>query len=682
MRSFAVPAPLPAIPTFELPAPPQRPRILTDERERLRAEYEHHVGFAREKAGAGAEEEALARWKAALAAPPAVPIEAAELFCLLSRVKLREVWLATPPERWDLGTHGRWCRWLVAVLGECAVDGLHALAVKGRVTSEALLDVVAPWVAPVMGFYLFPAGRAWLVRHEEVAYAGLIHAALTGDERFPDRALRWMARRDGGAAARRIARETWGNEIEAIVADILRPERAAPPPFARPLPKMFAKLPRVRLRSGEEVDAASMEAIGRMLATPLTPDHPAMQDVVAACDSASLAALGKAMFDEWTDGGMATQNRWIAHAYVLLGGDEAARELGRLARRWARAKPSHERRCARLAAEVLGVIASDVALAELGALASTAATDAAREAARDQLERIALERNEDVEELVPANLPVEVGMVVELDYGARSFRAVLDPTLALALSDAEGNRIEELPRPTKKDDAAKAKAAKEALKELRQTVKDVFVTETARLENAMITERRWSPKRFRERILGPSLSAALASRLVWGAWKDGALVETFRVAEDRTLATIDDAPFELDGAEAGVVHPLHLDEDRRARWRSVLRDYEIIQPFEQIERATYPRDRALPDGTVHPGSILDLTSRGWRLLRTWRVEGLEKLVPHDAAVAISITPGFAPAELENTPQTFGHLRVVRGQPSDAAMSEVLRDLTSVLRRAT
>src|SRR5690606_28161400 len=144
--------------------------------------------------------------------------------------------------------------------------------------------------------------------------------------------------------------------------------------------------------------------------------------------------------------------------------------------------------------------------------------------------------------------------------------------------------------------------------------KDVFTTETARLENAMISERRWSPERFRERILGPSLAAARASRLVWGAWKDGAVVEACRVGEDRTLATSDDTPFEPDGAEAGVVHPLHLDEARRARWRNVLRDYEVIQPFEQIERATYPRDRALPDGTVHPGSILDLTSRGWRLL--------------------------------------------------------------------
>ncbi len=682
MRSFAVPAPLPPIPTVDLPAPPQRPRILTDEREQLCAEYEHHVAFSREKAGAGAEDEALARWRAALSAEPAVPINAAELFSLVSRETLRDVWQATPPERWDLGTHPQWCRWLVAVLGEDVLDGLRSLAAKGRLTSGALLDVAAPWVAPVMGFYLLAAGREWLVRHEDVAYAGLVHAALTGDERYPARALRWMARRDGGAGARRVARETWGSEIEATVVDMLRPERAAPLPFARPLPKMFAKLPRVRLRSGEEVDAASMEAIGRMLATPLPPDHPAMQDVIAACDPASLAALARAMFDEWVDGGMATQNRWIAHAHVLLGGDDAARELGRLARKWARAKPPHERRCARLAAELLGVVASDVALAELGALASAAAAEAAREAARDELERVALERGEDVEELVPSSLPVDVGMVVELDYGARTFRAMLDPTLSLVLTDAEGSRIEELPRPTKKDDASKVKAAKEALKELRQTVKDVFTTETARLENAMIAERRWSPTRFRERILGPSVSAALASRLVWGAWKDGVLVETFRVAEDRTLATVDDAAFDLDGAEAGIVHSLHLDEDRRARWRNVLRDYQIIQPFEQIERTTYPRDRALPDGTIHPGSILGLTARGWRIVRTSRVEGLEKRVPHDAAVAISITPGFAPLGFESDPQTFGSLRVVRGEPSAVAMSEIYRDLTSVIRPAS
>ncbi len=679
VRTFSVPEPPPALPVLELAEPDCPVTILTEEREEVLADYRRHTA-AILKQKPDALTGAVARWRGLLVEPEK-PIDAMELFPLLSLDELREVWRETPNERWFL--HSKAARWLVALLGEDAIDGLRKRArvreLGRRLAPDALIDVVAPWAAPVVYSPGRPATLAWLVKHERVALAGLIHAALTGDELSTLLALRWMVRRPGASErARATAREHWGAEVETVVADLLRPERVPFFPFTRPLPKSYAKVPRVRLTTGEEVDAASMEAIGRMLATQLPPSHPAMLDLLASCDRASLAAVAKRLFDEWVDGNMATQNRWIAHAHAVLGGDGAARELGRLARKWGRARVTHERSCARLAAELLGGVATEAALSELGALASLAGEDVIHEVAQNELERLALEREQEVDDIVPPFLPIEVGAVVELDFGVRKFRAHLEPSLALKLTDAEGNTIDELPRPTKKDDAAKAKAAKEELKELRETVKDAIFTETLRLETAMSGERRWSLTRFNERVLGQALTVALASRLIWGAWKGRQLVGAFRIAEDRSLADVDDARIELDGVEVGVIHPLHLTEQSRARWDEVLRDYEIIQPFDQLRRATYHPGHPL-EGTAHPGSILGLGIRGWRIVRSYTIEGLEKRCS-GGAIAVRLAPGFVPQGSGwSERQTFEDLRITRGAPTEVAMSEALRDLVSVLR---
>ena len=138
-------------------------------------------------------------------------------------------------------------------------------------------------------------------------------------------------------------------------------------------------------------------------------------------------------------------------------------------------------------------------------------------------------------------------------------------------------------RPPKGDgkiETAKVETAKEEWKLLSKQLRDILTTQQDRLEQAMLSGRRWSVAEFDRYIVRHPIVGLLACRLLWSA--DG---QTFRVTEDRTLADRDESPVALgpDG-QIRLVHPLHLDEATRHSWQETLTDHEIIAPFPQLAR--------------------------------------------------------------------------------------------------
>jgi hypothetical protein len=415
-----------------------------------------------------------------------------------------------------------------------------------------------------------------------------------------------------------------------------------------------------------------MQTLGRLLATPLPPDHPAMRAAIEACDPASLAELGGALWREWTDGGMATQNQWIAHAFVVLGGESAVKELGRAARAWARAKDSHTRRTARKVAEVFVWLGTETCLAELVTLARTARDADTRARIEVLIELVAIERGVAIDELAAPTVELDVA----LSYGPRRFTPVWSREHALELRDESGQRLADLPRPTKKDDAALAKAAKETWKGLREAARDALTSERTRLERAMIEGTHVPLERLRARLASSEVSRRIAHALVWAAHERESTT-LFRVAKDASFATLDDDLFvPSEAASVGIVHPILLDDATRARWSQVLASYELLPPFPQLERSVH-RDASVVGGReIHPGKVLGLRERGWRLLRrqSGNVDGLERAFA-TGTLRVGVEPGFWPERLADVPmQTLGVLEAVTGDPSSIAWSEAVRDL--------
>jgi hypothetical protein len=175
------------------------------------------------------------------------------------------------------------------------------------------------------------------------------------------------------------------------------------------------------------------------------------------------------------------------------------------------------------------------------------------------------------------------------DFGPRQFRVVLGPDLAPLVRGDDGKAKADLPKPSAKDDAAKAEAAIADWKVLKKALREAVKVQVFRLEQAMVVGRRWSPDEFRTLLVRHPLMVNLVRRLLWGGYDTKAkLALTFRVTEEGEYADAEDRPCTLDKvASAGVVHPLGLSEEQRAKWGEVFADYEIIAPFPQLGRPVY-----------------------------------------------------------------------------------------------
>jgi hypothetical protein len=129
----------------------------------------------------------------------------------------------------------------------------------------------------------------------------------------------------------------------------------------------------------------------------------------------------------------------------------------------------------------------------------------------------------------------------------------------------------------------------QAWKVLKKQLRDAVKVQAFRLEQAMVTGRRWTVGEFEALLVRHPLMVNLVRRLLWGGYDaQGKLVRTFRVSEERECADAEDRACTLAGvATAGVVHPLHLTEGERSAWGEVFGDYEIISPFPQLGRPVH-----------------------------------------------------------------------------------------------
>ena len=81
---------------------------------------------------------------------------------------------------------------------------------------------------------------------------------------------------------------------------------------------------------------------------------------------------------------------------------------------------------------------------------------------------------------------------------------------------------------------------------------------------------------------------SFATGLIWAAYEEDKLIQTFRYMEEGSFNTPDEDEYTLpDNCTIGLVHPIDLDEDTLLTWKQQLSDYEITQPIEQLERKVY-----------------------------------------------------------------------------------------------
>ncbi len=469
---------------------------------------------------------------------------------------------------------------------------------------------------------------SWFDRHGLDAVPLLVPAAVGKPgkpQREAEEALRLLADTHGTDKvvdeAARAHGDKAGAALHAMLAidplDVL-PDRIPPVPDWADV----RDLPQVRLQSRNSALPADAT---RHLLTMLAISSPVqvyagIAIVKEACDPASIASFSWELFQLWQLNGAPAKDGWALAQLGWLGDDDTARRLAPLIRAWP-GEGGHAKAVAGL--DVLTAIGGEVALMHLYGIAQKVRFKALKARAREKVQQVAdklgLTSDELGDRLVPDFGLDESGGLV-LDYGPRRFLVAFDEHLTPFVTDEDGTRRKTLPKPGANDDEELAPAAYQRFAALKKDVRTVAADQIRRLESAMIAQRRWTAPEFRRFFAGHPLVSHIARRLVWLA-EGGGTATTFRIAEDGTLANADDEAMRLpDDATVRIPHPLEF-RDTLAAWTELFADYEILQPFPQLDRAVHTLTEAeraarrldrLQGLTIPATAVLGLERRGWR----------------------------------------------------------------------
>ncbi|GIH23298.1 hypothetical protein Aph01nite_16080 [Acrocarpospora phusangensis] len=605
--------------------------------------------------------------------------------------------------KWRPSDHWGASEWMPRVVARFELAALPLVLESARrnpgTIASALLPFAGPEVAVLMAEWLArlksvrATALAWLARHPEAAARALIPAALGKPgmaRRQAEQALAALAAGGGRDVVVRAA-AGYGPVAETAVADLLSADPLDALPAKIPaLPEWteVAILTPIHLRGDTApLPAESVRHLMTMLAISRPGDpYLGLALVKEACDSRSLADFSWALFQRWQAAGYPSKESWIMDALGLLGDDETVRRLTPLIRVWP-GEGGHTRAVAGL--DLLAAIGSEVALMNLHGIAEKVKFSGLKNRARQKMDEVAAELGLTPQELADRLVP-DFGLSADgsltLDYGRRRFVVGFDEQLKPYVTDAAGKRLKNLPKPGANDDPELAPAASQRFAGLKKDVRAVASDNIRRLEQAMVTRRRWTGAEFRRLLVGHPLLWHIVRRLVWGLYDaSGRLTGALRVAEDRSFADVEDDTLTLpDEAVVGVAHPLELGEELAA-WAEVFADYEILQPFPQLGRETYAPDETLlaeiSEAKVPTVKVVGLERRGWRRgspqdagIQCW----IERDVPDGRTITIGIIPGIAVGYLD-----FAEEQTLEGISLDGldpiTVSEILRDLREITR---
>ncbi|MFC3495959.1 DUF4132 domain-containing protein [Glycomyces rhizosphaerae] len=579
----------------------------------------------------------------------------------------------------------------------------HAMALLKRKTShrEALLPFVNLDAARLAAGWLSRSrneratGRAWLDRHTSEAAALLIPDAVGKDAKLRKAATDALRHLDRSVVDEQAA--SYGEAAAAAVAALLDADPLDPQVPRIPKPGAWADpdmLPQVLLA---DRSAALPDAALRTLMTALAMDeserlYPGVDVLTAECDRESLAAFSWGLFELWLSAGSPSKDAWAMDQLRRFADDYAVRRLTERIREWP--GQSQNRKAVR-GLEVLGGVGSESALRAVHGIAQKAKFKALKKTATEQIEviaeRLELTLDQLGDRLVPDFGLAEASLV--LDYGPRSFTIKFDESLKPYVLDEKGKQRASAPKPNAKDDPELAQPAYERFAALRRDLKATAAEQVKRLEGAMGSGRTWTRAEFQQFLVDHPLMWHLSSRLVWQAGD-----VSFRLAEDRTLADLEDEPFELPADSAvRLAHPLTLGDETEA-WASVFADYEILQPFDQLSRPVFElseEDRKsgrvprFEGATTGGGPLIGLLNRGWKFggpKARGGGYGLYREFPEGGYVFLDSAPGVHPGYgYDNgAEQTLTNVELALPE-GDAvgpvAVSEILLVVSRLLRSA-
>jgi hypothetical protein len=492
----------------------------------------------------------------------------------------------------------------------------------------ALATLDAPEVAPIMfecatkyrtawrkepPMHVVAHAADWMNRHVRTAVIGLV-PFVASSRTHADGILVYLRQlaRDGHGKQIEDALTFYENPSARVSQEVLQAGSQLPPQFdAKTTPQWLREALKSSVkdkRNPKVPDWVTLEELPPVLIDKCRLNTEQLINLVAAmqtatasntdplipplrehADADNLEKFVLSILDAWLSVGAPNPERWVIWAVGQLGSNRAALRLPPLIRTW-RAGGNQPHAVAGL--ECLKLIGTDTALMQLNVVASDQRLKALKEKAVVFMESIAAAlglSRERLEDRLISTCGLDGWEKTEFDLGSRKFTLAITQDMSPALQDETGKLREDWPKPNKGDDADLVKEGGDKWKSLRRELKVTLKTQSDRLEQALVSQRRWFSDEFEELLVKHPVACHLVRRLLWGGFdKSGKLIGLFRVSLDGQYTDDKHAPVSLDGfAEIGLVHPLQLKSDHLAAWSKLFQELEIAQPFAQMQRVVH-----------------------------------------------------------------------------------------------
>ena len=408
----------------------------------------------------------------------------------------------------------------------------------------------------------------------DAAAAPALEAALVGE-----RSSRVKEAIGGALFACRPHEARGGDDDGALDASL-----AAQPGVKLPrwLDQVADALPALSWRDGPRLsEAARAWVIHRM--SKETPEHtdPDLPAVLARISSEGRTPLYDALVKQAADKGPRKQPRWLDFSRAWLLDEQRLEEMARGLDVLASSSPKQ----AEYGLLVLKRSGTPVGVRWLDHWSRKARRGSARDRARGMLDALARElgvsRAEVAERAIPS-LGFDAAGRQPFPYGARAFTLVLTPGNEVALEAEEGRRLKSPPGPRKVDDDAVIKARKKALADLKKEIRVNTRAQVERLELAM-SGRSWTTAAWRALFLEHPFIFPLGRTCLW----ETDAGRRFYVSEEKELLDSDYEPV-APGDRVSLAHPVTMSAAEQATWQAVFADGDLVQPFEQLARRTFP----------------------------------------------------------------------------------------------
>jgi hypothetical protein len=303
--------------------------------------------------------------------------------------------------------------------------------------------------------------------------------------------------------------------------------------------------------------------------------------------AASADRFSRALYDLWLRADDKAGRRWCMRAVAFFAGDDTLDHVGESIRNY-RKWVSPEEAMATL--DAVRRQGSDHAVLLLAWLGLRHRAPRIRTHARLELEAMANELGVSVPTLLANRLPTfGFGQDGRLELHAT---APSGGALELVL-DSDG-RIDwgEADRPPKRsgdDDAWANDRAWDELRALRRRATMLADVLADRWEEEMCQVRTRTYEAWHETVVEHPFARRLARSVLWSIHADdGGVLAAVRLGDDMELSGVDETPVAVQPFERiGIVHPAELTEHERRAWNRLFADYELVQPFAQLDRELY-----------------------------------------------------------------------------------------------